>query len=270
MEPGAAIRVLSLPTLLRSIAAIPSNPKHGLIGRLESSEALGDAVEHFVRSMALATLAPAAGRPRRSQHVVDSMRRAPEAVSSDPELSSWLRSLPPWPQLQSDAKYLPMLATVALALNPLPTSERFGHLIVDEAQDVSPSEWRILKHFLLEPRGQFSLFGDINQRRSDWSASSWQDVARQLKLTDDGNESVVQELVTGYRSTKQILQFAGHLLPKKDRVHRALRDGPEPRVQKVQRGATTREAVAQAIDLASRHVGGSVAVIAVEPSPVWS
>ncbi len=40
-----------------------------------------------------------------------------------------------------------------------------------------PLEWRILLD-LLKNEGQMSLFGDVNQRRSDFSFANWDHLAR--------------------------------------------------------------------------------------------
>ena len=42
-----------------------------------------------------------------------------------------------------------------------------------------------------------SLFGDMNQRRSDWTASSWDQLAEDLELTDDTGSCEIHELRTG-------------------------------------------------------------------------
>lgn len=264
-EPQAEVRVLSLPAFLQSIVGLRSRPKPGSIGRIESSWELGRALEDFVRSM---STRPVGGSiDRRVRQVVEALSTVDQSVVADDELRSWLRSLPGWIELSSQARYLPMLATVALALSPRAAGDWVGHLIVDEAQDVRPLEWRILTHSLLEPGGHMSLFGDMNQRRSDWSAPTWHQVALDLELTDDDGRSSVEELENGYRSTKQILRFANKLLPKGARGERALSEGPEPHVRKVPAGDRTRAAVDEAAALASRH-SGMIAVISVEPTPV--
>ncbi len=264
-EPQAEVRVLSLPAFLQSIVGLRSRPKPGTIGRIESSWELGRALEDFVRSM---SARPVGGSiERRVRQVVEALSSVDKSVVADDELRSWLRALPDWSQLSSQARYLPMLATVALALSPRAVGDWVGHLIVDEAQDVRPLEWRILTHSLLEPGGHLSLFGDMNQRRSDWSAASWHQVAIDLELTDDDGRSSVEELENGYRSTKQILRFANKLLPRGARAERALSEGPEPLVRKVSVIDRTRAAVDEAAALASRH-GGMIAVISVDPTPI--
>lgn len=262
-EREAQIRVVSLPAVLQSIVGLHNRAKPGPIGRIESSWDLGRAVDAYVRSM---PHPPSGGTmERKVRLVVESMATADLAAVTDPEIQTWLRSLPAWSELVTQTRYLPMLATIGLALNPSAAGEWVGHLIVDEAQDVRPIEWRILTQSLLERGGQLSLLGDMNQRRSDWSAPSWHQLAVDLELTDEAGHSTVEELNNGYRSTKQILRFANRLLPRGTRSERALRDGPEPRVAKVQPSVKIRTAVDAAVDMTSRHTG-LVVLISLEPT----
>ena len=264
-EPGAEIRVLSLPSLLHRVAGLRSIPKPGPIGRIESSWNLGRAIDGFVMSMADR---PTSGRmDQRVRRVVEAMRNADESEIGDPEILAWLRGLPNWNEISGRARYLPMLATVALSLDPSAIGEWVGHLIVDEAQDVRPLEWRILTSSLLEHGGSLSLFGDMNQRRSDWTAADWQTLAEDLQITDDTGHCNIEVLQMGYRSTRQILRFANQLLPRGERGEQALRDGPRPTVTKVPVGERTSAAVDAAIDLTNRHTG-MVAVISTEPRPL--
>jgi DNA helicase IV len=159
-----------------------------------------------------------------------------------------------------------MLATVALALDPRAAGEWVGHLIVDEAQDVRPLEWRILMRSLLESGGSLSLFGDMNQRRSDWTAGSWEQLAEDLELTDDDGTCDIHELDKGYRSTRQILKFANQLLPRGERGEQALRDGPQPTITRVPQDRRATSSVDAAIELTTRHTG-MVALISNDPRP---
>ncbi|MCQ3811100.1 MAG: AAA family ATPase [Acidimicrobiia bacterium] len=265
-EPGATIDVFSLPDLLRSISGLSSFPIYGPISQIECSWELGRVIDKFVRAMAQR---PKSGRiyPRVRQ-VVEALKRANESEVADAEVLAWIRALPNWNEVLAQIRYLPMLATIALALDPRPVSERFSHLIVDEAQDIRPLEWRIITTSLLEPGGSLSLFGDVNQRRSDWTALSWHQLAVDLEMTDEHGRFLVQELGKGFRSSKQILRFANQLLPRGKRNEHALQDGPKPTVLKVSPDSLITAAVDSAIELTSRHLG-VVAVICAEPRPVW-
>ena len=263
-EPGADIRVLSLPALLRRVAGLRVFPKPGRFERIESSWELGRSMDGFVRSMANGPASTGMGE--RVRRVVQAAKRASESEIADAEILAWLRDLPRWNEISGQARYLPMLATVALALGSREIGDRVGHLIVDEAQDVRPLEWRILTGSLLERGGSLSLFGDSNQRRSDWTAASWQDLAVDLEMTDGAGHCDIHVLQTGYRLTRQILRYANQLLSPSERGEQALRDGPLPTVTRVPGHKRTEASVEAAIDLTSRHAG-MVAVISTEPRP---
>lgn len=109
-----------------------------------------------------------------------------------------------------------------------------------------------------------SLFGDINQRHSDWTASSWIEIAEQLELTDEEGEFDLQVLEVGYRSTRHILRYANQLLPKGERDVHALREGEAPTISQVGRNQVALTAVGCAIELADRHPEGLVAIIAMD------
>ena len=261
-EPDAEVRVISLPDLLRSISGLRSYQKPGPNGRIESSWELGREIDRFVRAMAEP---PRSGRiDQRVRHVVEAMRVADKSQVSNEEIRDWLQNLPKWNEVSAQDRYLPMLATISLALRPLPASERVGHLVVDEAQDIRQLEWRILTTSLLEPDGKLSLFGDMNQRRSDWTISSWLDLAVNLEMTDEGGQFPIHELETGFRSTRQILKFANQLLPRGKRNEHALQDGPQPRVVKVSKGGRTSATVEEAMSLMTRH-SGRVSIISTQP-----
>lgn len=265
MEPGAEIRVLCLPDILQSISGLRSVPKPGPIELIESSWDLGRTIDKFVRSM---PDRPEAGSTeQRVRQVIEALKRADDSDVDDEEILAWLQALPQWNRISAQVRYLPMLATVALALDPRPPSGRVGHLIVDEAQDIRPLEWRILVNSLLENGGSLSLFGDINQRRSDWTYSDWLQLAKDLEMTDEVGQASIQELEKGFRSTRQILKFANQLLPRGDREEHALQDGPEPTMKPVSPESRPSATVDLAIELTTRH-SGMVAIISTEPVPV--
>jgi hypothetical protein len=259
-EPDAEIRVYSLPGLLASFAGLRTQPKIGPIGRIESSWELGRAVASFVEGM---SNRPTKGpMDRRVRVVTDALRSARADQIPDPEIRDWLRDLPIWSELSTQVRYLPMLATIGLSLDQT-QADRVGHIIIDEAQDVRPIEWKLLSGSLLEANGGMSLFGDMNQRRSDWTASTWHDLAVDLELTDEDGASDIRELSDGYRSTRQILRFANQLLPRGERTERALRDGPRPDVRQVGAAQLLETSVDAAVELAGRHEG-YVALLALD------
>jgi DNA helicase IV len=84
----------------------------------------------------------------------------------------------------------------------------FGHAIVDEAQDLSPMQLRMLGRRC--PAGSMTLLGDLAQGTGVWAHESWHDLARHLPDPDGVR---IEELRYGYRSPAEVLDLANRLLP---------------------------------------------------------
>ena len=107
----------------------------------------------------------------------------------------------------------------------------------------------------------------MNQRRSDSTWKSWEELIDHLELADiDGPPTVPKVLDSGYRSTREILRYASGLLPRDQRTSSALRSGPEPSIRQVGPKQITEDAVQAADRLAVRYNPGSVVVIAWDQS----
>ncbi|WP_169948413.1 AAA family ATPase [Microbispora sp. H11081] len=82
-----------------------------------------------------------------------------------------------------------------------------GHLVVDEAQDLSAMQLRALGRRCRT--GSATVLGDLAQGTTPWSARSWKTVLDHL-----GQPSgEVTELTLGFRVPREILDFAARLLP---------------------------------------------------------
>src|SRR5204863_460021 len=83
----------------------------------------------------------------------------------------------------------------------------YGHIIVDEAQDLSPMQLRMLNRRSLS--GSMTVVGDIAQATGHWAPSSWQDVLAHLPTR---RESRVTELTVNYRTPLEIMNLAAGVL----------------------------------------------------------
>lgn len=137
---------------------------------------------------------------------------------------------------------------------------RYGHVVVDEAQDLSAMAWRMLSR-RCSRFPSMTVLGDLAQATAPGAQRSWHDVIDAV-----GRPLAVHlaELEIGYRVPGQILDLANRLLPATGvavQPSRSVRSTPSsPQVV-----ATTTDqllgAVAGAVaELAGRH--GSLAVIA--------
>ena len=81
-----------------------------------------------------------------------------------------------------------------------------AHVVVDEAQDLSPMECRALGRRC--STGAATVLGDLAQGTTPWAAPSWESLLSNLGKPD----TEVRELSVGYRVPRQILDFASVLL----------------------------------------------------------
>lgn len=82
--------------------------------------------------------------------------------------------------------------------------ETFGHLIVDEAQDLSPMQWRMLLRRC--PSRSMTVVGDLGQAKHVWSPPSWAESAVA------GSDLSVMELTVNYRTPEEVMEVATAVL----------------------------------------------------------
>ena len=85
--------------------------------------------------------------------------------------------------------------------------EGFVHVVVDEAQDLSPMQCRAVARRC--PLGSLTVLGDQAQATAPWAAGSWQQT-----LTHLGHPAAeIRPLTVGYRVPGEVLAVANRLLP---------------------------------------------------------
>ncbi|HEU5213561.1 MAG TPA: 3'-5' exonuclease [Gaiellaceae bacterium] len=131
---------------------------------------------------------------------------------------------------------------------------RYGHVIVDEAQDLTPMELAMVARRM---GGAFTLLGDIAQGTGPVPYDAWDELTAHLP-----GDAAVEELEHAYRVPREIMDFALPLLPaiaSDVRPPRSYRTGAAaPRV--LVAGDPLARAFAEAADLAGDDA--LVAVIA--------
>lgn len=78
----------------------------------------------------------------------------------------------------------------------------YGHIVVDEAQELSPMQWRLLMRKC--PLKSFTIVGDIAQTSSIAGSHSWQQALEPFV----GNRWQLEELTVNYRTPAQIAEAA--------------------------------------------------------------
>jgi DNA helicase IV len=83
----------------------------------------------------------------------------------------------------------------------------YGHIVADEAQDLSPMQLRMLGRRSLS--GSMTIVGDIAQATGQWAPASWEDVVAHLP-TSRGTRAV--ELTVNYRTPSEVMDLAARVL----------------------------------------------------------
>ncbi|AZM47915.1 AAA family ATPase [Streptomyces sp. WAC 06738] len=82
-----------------------------------------------------------------------------------------------------------------------------GHVVLDEAQDLSPMQYRAVGRRC--STGSATVLGDIAQGTTPWATESWAVALAHLGKPD----AVVEELTQGFRVPREVIAYASRLLP---------------------------------------------------------
>ncbi len=108
----------------------------------------------------------------------------------------------------------------------------YGHIVVDEAQDLSPMELRVLKRRDLT--GSMTIVGDMGQATTAGSSASWNAV---LEVLEPRREPARVDLTVSYRTPEEVLDFAQPTLkaasPDLEAPKPVRRAGSDPTVEVV-------------------------------------
>ncbi|WP_234698455.1 HelD family protein [Lacisediminihabitans changchengi] len=146
----------------------------------------------------------------------------------------------------------------------------YGHVVVDEAQELSPMQWRLLLR--RGPLRSFTIVGDIAQAASAAASTNWRDALQPLLAgSPEADRWRLEELTVNYRTPSQIAEAAesmavAHGLPVTP--SRAVRSSEWPiAVVPTVRGAVGTELALRQTDPSA---GGTVAVIALDSDRVYA
>ncbi|MEU1320865.1 HelD family protein [Streptomyces tibetensis] len=82
-----------------------------------------------------------------------------------------------------------------------------GHVVLDEAQDLSPMQYRAVGRRCTT--GSATVLGDLAQGTTPWATRSWQEALTNLGKQD----ALVEELTAGFRVPTDVITYASRLLP---------------------------------------------------------
>ncbi|MFF0085603.1 HelD family protein [Streptomyces canus] len=169
-------------------------------------------VQRVSRSRVLGAFLDAVWPKARPEEVVaelladrEELGAAADGILDSEEQKNLLWTKPPrsWKSARWSAADLVLLDEVAgLVEHP----EGYGHLVVDEAQDLSPMECRAIAR--RARFGSITVLGDLAQGTTPWAARSWHTVLRHLGKPD----AAVVPLTIGFRVPQAVVQLANRLL----------------------------------------------------------
>jgi len=163
-----------------------------------------------------------------------------------------------WQAVQTGYEVTPHTMLERLMKGRLDKPDQYAHVLIDEAQDISPMQWRMLGR-----RGRWSSWTVVG----DAAQASWPDAAEARQARDQAFGSQVRSLFhmdTNYRNAREIFDYAADVIraevPDADFPLAVRETGVLPITTSVAaEGITT--AVADAVEALLGEVEGSVAVI---------
>src|SRR5271170_2535810 len=134
-------------------------------------------------------LGPRRGRPARARS-----KRVEEGTAS--ELGFWPQGLAASPE-----------PAAGVAASSEDDVRAFGHIVVDEVQDLSPMQLRMLARRSLS--GSMTVVGDIAQATGPWAPAGWDDITRHLSPQ---RPTRLVELTVSYRTPAEVVALAAQVL----------------------------------------------------------
>ncbi|MFB6959132.1 HelD family protein [Streptomyces sp. NPDC056309] len=82
-----------------------------------------------------------------------------------------------------------------------------GHVVLDEAQDLSPMQYRAVGRRCTT--GSATVLGDLAQGTTPWATRTWEEALAHLGKSD----GLIEELTAGFRVPTDVITYASRLLP---------------------------------------------------------
>jgi hypothetical protein len=134
------------------------------------------------------------------------LARAARGILDDAE-----QALLRWPAVPRSVRTASWTAADAVLVDEaaglLERTPGYGHVVLDEAQDLSPMECRAVARRLAA--GSLTVLGDLAQATSPWASADWAQTLTGLGRPD----TAVRPLTQGYRVPGEVLDYANRLLP---------------------------------------------------------
>ncbi len=140
------------------------------------------------------------------------------------KVTGWIDGFDPY----GEEGYVPVLADpLPVAATEEPVEDVYLHVIVDEAQDLSPMECRMIAR--RAAHASMTIVGDLGQATHPLAAGSWPELIR--RLGKHGARTL--DLPTGYRVPQVIADYAAKALPPGIEPTRSFRPGGTLEIRRV-------------------------------------
>ncbi|MGW2558363.1 HelD family protein [Streptomyces sp. NPDC001514] len=195
--------------------ALPQRIAHAVLVRMEQAgEAPDDRVQDAVARNAAVKAAVKAIWPAvdpaklvlRLLSDADFLAEHADGVLGADEQKAILWTKPP--RSVRTAKWSPADAVlIDEASDLVERTHSLGHVVLDEAQDLSPMQYRAVGRRCTT--GSATVLGDLAQGTTPWATGSWAEALAHLGKPD----AAVEELTAGFRVPREVIAYASRLLP---------------------------------------------------------
>ncbi|WP_371619701.1 AAA family ATPase [Streptomyces sp. NBC_00454] len=195
--------------------ALPQRIAHTVLVRMEQAgEAPDDRVQDAVaRNAAVKALVKTVWPLVEPAKLVLRLLSDPEflAAHADGILSEDEQKLLLWQKPQRSVKSAKWSAADLVLIDEagdlVERTHSLGHVVLDEAQDLSPMQYRAVGRRCTT--GSATILGDLAQGTTPWATRSWDEALGHLGKPG----AVLEELTAGFRVPREVIAYASRLLP---------------------------------------------------------
>lgn len=195
--------------------ALPQRIAHAVLVRMEQAgEAPDDRVQDAVaRNAAVKAAVKAIWPAVEPVKLVLRLLSDPEFLAEHAEgvLTDEEQKLLLWPKPFRSVKSAKWsaadLVLVDEAADLVERTHSLGHVVLDEAQDLSPMQYRAVGRRCTT--GSATVLGDLAQGTTPWATRSWTEALAHLGKPG----AVLEELTAGFRVPREVIAYASRLLP---------------------------------------------------------
>ncbi|PRH76236.1 AAA family ATPase, partial [Streptomyces solincola] len=195
--------------------ALPQRVAHAVLVRMEQAgEAPDDRVQDQVaRNPAVKALVKAVWPAVEPARLVWRLLSDPEflAVHAEGLLDAEEQKAVLWEKPARSVRSVKWSAADAVLVDEVADlvarTPSLGHVVLDEAQDLSPMQYRAVGRRC--STGSATVLGDLAQGTTPWATASWAEALAHLGKP----EALVEELTAGFRVPREVIAYASRLLP---------------------------------------------------------